>query len=87
LYAGGTTRHETPSYFRVLLTAGLIRQETDLQDAWGMWQRVCADGVVKRLSMQLEKVFLPSVPHPISTEHRCLAAMSEHQDFCVERNA
>ncbi len=73
------TRHETPSYFRVLLTAGLIRQETDLQDAWGMWQRVCADGVVKRLSMQLEKVFLPSVAAPYQHGAQVLAAMSEHQ--------
>src|SRR5437899_1338381 len=73
------TRHTEPSYFRSLLTAGLIERNTDLQDAYGMWQRVCADGVVKRLSMKLDKVFLPSVAAPYQHGAQVLAAMSEHQ--------
>ena len=76
------TRHETPSYFRVLLAAGLIRQETALQDAWGMWQRVCTDPEVIRLSMKLEKaknVPLPSVAAPFKNGTHVLAAMSERQ--------
>jgi len=76
------TRHTEPSYFRVLLLAGLIRQETALQDAWGMWQRVCTDPEVVRLSMKLEKaknVPLPSVAAPFQNLGQTLASMSEKQ--------
>ncbi len=75
------TRHTEPSYFRVLLTAGLIERNTDLQNAYGMWQRVCADPEVIRLSMKREetKIFLSSVAAPYQHGARVLAAMSEQQ--------
>ena|SRR5258708_7914727 len=73
------TRHTEPSYFRVLLAAGLIENKTQIENAWGMWQRVCADPVVIRLSMKLEKVFLPSVAAPFKNGALVLASMSENQ--------
>ncbi len=73
------TRHTEPSYFRVLLAAGLIESKTSIENAWGRWQRVCADPVVIRLSMKLEKVFLPSVAAPFKNGAQVLAAMSENQ--------
>ena len=76
------TRHTEPSYKRVLLAAGLIHQETALQDAWGMWQRVCSDPIVVHLCMALEKtkkVFLPSVTAPYQHGAQVLAAMREQQ--------
>lgn len=73
------TRHTEPSYFRVLLAADLLAQKTSIENAWGLWQRVCADPEVIRLSMKLEKVFLPSVAAPFSHGARVLAAMSAKQ--------
>jgi hypothetical protein len=79
------TRHETPSYFRVLLTAGLIDRKTDIQNAWGKWQLVCADPEVIRLSMKLERVSLPSVAAPFQHGARVLAAMNEQQMAALKR--
>jgi len=73
------TRHKEPSYFRVLLAAGLIAQESTIENAWGKWQMVCADPEVIRLSMKLEKVFMPSVAAPFSHGAQVLAAMSAKQ--------
>lgn len=72
------TRHVEPSYFRVLLSAGLIERKTDIQNAWGMWLRVCADVEVIRLSIKLEKaknVSLPSVAAPFQNGTQVLSAM------------
>jgi hypothetical protein len=76
------TRHTEPSYFRALVAAGLIDESTDIQNAWGAWQRVCADPVVLRFSMELEKsnkVFMPSVASPFSNGTRVLQAMTGRQ--------
>jgi hypothetical protein len=76
------TRHTEPSYFRVLLAAGLIEQKTHIANAWGTWRQVCADPEVIRLSMALEKskkVFLPSVAAPFANGTQVLAGMSERQ--------
>jgi hypothetical protein len=80
------TRHTEPSYFRVLLAAGLIQSKTQIDNAWGKWQLVCADPEVIRLSMKLEKVSLPSVAAPFQHGAQVLAAMSEKQlDALKER--
>jgi hypothetical protein len=73
------TRHETPSYFRVLLAVGLIEPKTRIENAWGTWRQVCADPIVKRLSMKLKNVFLPSVAAPFKNGAQVLGAMSEQQ--------
>ena len=73
------TRHTEPSYFRVLLAAGLIESKTSIENAWGQWQLVCADPEVIRLSMKLEKVSLPSVAAPFTNGTQVLAAMSAKQ--------
>ena len=76
------TRHIEPSYFRALVSAGVIERKTDIQSAWGMWLLVCADVEVIRLSMKLEKeknVSLPSVAAPFQNGAQVLAAMSEQQ--------
>jgi hypothetical protein len=79
------TRHTEPSYFRALLSAGLIESRTQIENAWGKWQRVCADSEVIRLSMKLEKVFLPSVAAPFKNGAQVLAAMSERQLEALRR--
>jgi hypothetical protein len=74
------TRHTEPSYFRALFTAGLIERKTELQSAFGTWQRVCADPEIMRLSMKCEaKISLPSVAAPYQHGAHVLAAMSEAQ--------
>src|SRR5260370_29101817 len=75
------TRETQPSYARVLVRFGLLDRKADLQAAWGLWQRVCADPEVIRLSMKREakKVFLPSVAAPYAHGARVLAAMTERQ--------
>jgi len=70
------TRHSEPSYFRVLLAAGLIESKTRIEEAWGLWQRVCADAAVIRLSMRLEKVFVPSVAAPFQHGAQVLASLN-----------
>ena len=75
------TRHEEPSYKRALVSAGLIDENT-AAESWDIWQAVCRDKVVIRLSMELEKqkkVFLPSVAAPFQNGVHVLAAMSERQ--------
>jgi hypothetical protein len=80
------TRHTEPSYFRVLLAAGLIHSKTQIENAWGKWLLVCADPEVIRLSMNLEKVSLPSVAAPFQHGARVLAAMTAKQiDALKER--
>jgi hypothetical protein len=76
------TRYETPSFQRALVAAGLIDETTTKDVAWYVWQGVCRDSVVIRLSMALEtskKVFLPSVASPFSNGTRVLQAMNERQ--------
>ena len=75
------TRHEEPSYFRVLLASGLIESKTQIGNAWGLWQRVCADPEIIRLSMKRDatKNFLPSVAAPYQHGTRVLTAMSKTQ--------
>jgi len=75
-------REEQPSYARLLLRFRLIdKNYSGLQSAWHVWQRVCADPEVIRLSMKREakKIFLPSVAAPYTHGARILAAMSERQ--------
>ena len=75
------TRHQEPSYKRALVSAGLI-DETNAAESWGIWQSVCRDNVVIRLSLELErqkKVFLPSVAAPFHNGVQVLAAMTEQQ--------
>jgi len=77
------TRHVEPSYFRVLVSAGLIDRKTDIQNAWGIWQRVCADLEVIRLSMakaaKKKPVYLVSIAAPFQNGAQVLAAMSIEQ--------
>jgi hypothetical protein len=73
------TRHTEPSYVRVLLAAGLIECKTTIENSWGLWLRVCSDPEVVRLSMKLEKTFMPSVAAPYQHGARVLAAMSARQ--------
>src|SRR5438445_6792418 len=75
------TRHTEPSYFRVLLASGLIESKTQIGNAWGIWQRVCADPEIIRLSMKRDATqnFLPSVAAPYQHGTRVLTAMSEKQ--------
>ena len=76
------TRHDTPSYFRALVAAGLIDPNTPIQDAYARWDSLCRDKVVIRLSMALEKsnkVFLPSVASTFSNGTRVLQAMTGRQ--------
>jgi hypothetical protein len=73
------SRYDTPSYFRALVAAGLIQSKTQIENAWGKWQLVCADPEVIRLSMRLEKVSLPSVAAPFQHGAQVLSAMSEKQ--------
>jgi hypothetical protein len=76
------TRYETPSFQRALVAAGLIDETTTSDIAWHVWQSVCRDKVVIRLSMELEKsnkVFLPSVSSPFSNGTRVLQAMTGRQ--------
>jgi hypothetical protein len=76
-------REKQPSYARLLLRFRLIGKHSDLQAAYGMWTRVCADPEVIRLSMALaakkELVHLVSVAAPYQHGARVLAAMSERQ--------
>jgi hypothetical protein len=75
------TRHTEPSYIRALLSAGLIDEST-IGRSWEIWQSVCRDKVVIRLSMELEKtkkVVLPSVAAPFQNLAHVLAVMNEKQ--------
>jgi hypothetical protein len=72
-------REEQPSYARLLLRFRLLGKHSGLQEAWGTWRRVRSDPEVVRLSMKLEKVFLPSVAAPFKNGAQVLAAMSENQ--------
>jgi hypothetical protein len=74
-------REEEPSYARLLLRFRLIGKRFDLQTAYAMWQRICTDPEVIRLSLKREakKVFLPSVAAPYTHGARVLASMSEQQ--------
>jgi hypothetical protein len=74
------TRHEEPSYKRLLVKYGIISATT--QDAWGKWTQVCTDPAIVTLSLQLEKakkVSFPSVAAPFQNLAHVLAAMNEKQ--------
>src|SRR5258708_1944370 len=74
------TRHEEPSYKRLLVKYGIISATT--QDSWGKWMQVCTDPVVIKLSIQIEKakkVSLPSVAAPFQNLAHVLAAMTQKQ--------
>jgi hypothetical protein len=74
------TRHEEPSYKRLLVKYGIIGATT--LDAWGKWMQVCTDPAIVTLSMQLEKekkVSLPSVAAPFQNLAHVLAAMNQKQ--------
>jgi hypothetical protein len=74
------TRHEEPSYKRLLVRYGIIAATT--RDAWGKWMQVCTDPAIVTLSMELEKakkVSLPSVAAPFQNLAHVLAAMNEKQ--------
>ncbi len=82
------TRHTEPSYFRVLLAAGLIDEKTSKDIAWSLWDSVCRDKTIIRKSQELqksEKVFLPSVAAPFKSGAQVLAAMSESQLSALKR--
>src|ERR1700692_1161092 len=77
-------REEQPSYARLLLRFRLIdKNYSGLQNAWYVWQRVCADAEVIRLSMVLaakkKPIYLVSVAEPFKNCAGVLAAMSERQ--------
>lgn len=75
------TRHTEPSYKRALVSAGILNANTTAE-SWDVWQIVCRDNVVIRLSMELErqkKVFFPSVAAPFQNGSQVLAAMTEQQ--------
>ena len=74
------TRHEQPSYQRLLVKYGIVC--ATVQDAWGKWTQVCTDPVVVKLAMQIEKakkVSLPSVAAPFQNLAHVLAAMNDKQ--------
>jgi hypothetical protein len=77
------TRYTEPSYFRALLSVGLIDPKTSGEDSWGLWQLVCSDKIVIKLSMELQKkqhnVVLPSVASPFKVGTQVLASMSQRQ--------
>jgi hypothetical protein len=75
------TRHTEKSFVRALLAAGLIDETTTNDLAWSVWQGVCRDSVVIRLSMELEskKCSLPSVAAAFSVGTQVLKQMSAKQ--------
>lgn len=79
------TRHTEPSYFRVLFAAGLIERTTDIQNAWGLWQRICADEAVVMRSRELaaqdsgKPFHLTSISAPFQNGAQTLASMNEKQ--------
>src|SRR5689334_7524837 len=74
-------RETEPSYVRVLRRFLGFDERANLQTAWALWQRVCVDPEVIRLSMKREakNVPQPSVTAPYKQGAKVLAAMSEHQ--------
>jgi hypothetical protein len=78
-------REEEPSYIRLLHRFRLIDREqyTGLQRAFSVWQDVCRDAEVIRLSMALaakgKPLYLASVTEPFKNGARVLAAMSDKQ--------
>ena len=77
------TRHGEPSYFRALVSVGLIDSKTTFDHAWFVWTSVCLDPEVIRLGMKLaakaEPKYLPSVAAPFGNLTRLLASMSKTQ--------
>jgi hypothetical protein len=76
------SRHETPSYHRALVAAGLIDAKANSHRAWFVWQCVCTDPEVIRRSMKLEQskqIHLPSVTAPFKNGTLILQAMKEPQ--------
>ncbi len=77
-------REEEPSYIRLLHRFRLIDPTNRrLHTAYEVWQRVCRDTEVIRLSMALaakgKPIYLASVTEPFKNGARVLAAMSEKQ--------
>jgi hypothetical protein len=76
-------REKEPSYARLLQRFRLIAKHSDLQQAWGTWQRICSDPVVIKLSRALaakeKPVHLVSVAEPFKNCAAVLTAMSEGQ--------
>jgi hypothetical protein len=77
-------REEQPSYARLLLRFRLIdKNYSGLQNAWYVWQRVCADAEVIQLSMTLaakkKPIHMVSVTEPFKNCAAVLTAMSEQQ--------
>jgi len=78
-------REEEPSYIRLLHRFRLIDRTNrmGLEAAYSVWQRVCRDAEVIRLSMALaakgKPMYLASVTEPFKNGARVLAAMSEKQ--------
>jgi hypothetical protein len=76
-------REKEPSYLRLLLRFRLMAKHSDLQAAYGLWTRVCADPEVIRLSMALaakkNPLYLVSVAEPFKNGARVLASMNERQ--------
>jgi hypothetical protein len=76
------TRHSEPSYARSLVAAGIIKADTSIDAAWGIWTAVCGDTEFIRMSIAVEKskrVFLPSVASPFSNGVQVLKAMNQKQ--------
>jgi hypothetical protein len=81
------TCYQEPSYKRALVSAGLMDENTKTE-SWDIWQAVCRDTVVIRLSMELErqrKIFLPSVAAPFQNGVQVLASMSEQQIAALKK--
>jgi len=62
--------------------------ENTKAESWDIWQSVCRDKVVVRLSIELEKqkkIFLPSVAAPFQNGVQVLASMSEQQISALKK--
>src|SRR6266478_2766770 len=74
--------NDLPSYAQILFQHGFIDRHDTQGNSWSLYQRVCEDAEVRRLSQKIEKSKHPAlVSHMAGYSHhaRVLAAMSSQQ--------
>ena len=69
-------RETRPSYERILLRFGLLSDKINLQEAYGVWQRVCADPLVLKLAMVLDAEDKPAYLASVTAPYRCHGAQA-----------